>query len=346
MRSVQDIGVRKSIWTSEVARLTTALKARHRLITAGALVVAVCLALWPGDGRGAGWQYQVRELKPGVFAWIPDDIIEADGDPQYERAGNAGFVITPEGAVVINATNSPFHAREVLYEIRHRTQAPIRYLIDTGSASDETLGNQVFGDLQASILATPRIQAQIRDRGQALLRQERGSEEFQRRLRGVHITPPNQTFDSTDTLTLGGQSVRVLAFAGLDAVAVQLPAVRVVFLGDLFNNRYFPKLDSRDVQRWIEALREAEALDADVYVPGHGDPGGKEQVREFREFLEWLTREIQTRQTAGKTLEQTKAELIPLQSYAWHGGELQAALVEDVYQQLAGRGPTPSGPPR
>jgi glyoxylase-like metal-dependent hydrolase (beta-lactamase superfamily II) len=319
---------------------------RHRLITGGALLVTVFAALWTGTGRGAGWQYQVRELKPGVFAWIPDDIIEADGDPQYERAGNAGFVITSEGVVVINATNSPFHAREVLYEIRHRTEAPVRYLIDTGSASDETLGNQVFGDLQASILATPRIQAEIRDRGKALLRQESSSEEFQRRLRGVHITPPNQTFDSTETLTLGGQTLRVLAFAGLDAVAVQLPAVKTVFLGDLFDNQYFPKLDSRDVQRWIEALREAEALDADVYVPGHGDPGGRQQVKEFREFLEWLTHEIQTRQAAGKTLDQTKAELLPFKSYPWHGGELQAELVEDVYQQLAGRGLTPSSPPR
>jgi len=338
--------VRKSTWTSEGLRCAPALVWRRWLSIGGAVLSAAFLAGLPNLGRGAGWQYQVRELKPGVFAWIPDDIIEADGDPQYERPGNAGFVITSEGVLVINATNSPFHAREVLYEIRHRTQAPVRYLIDTGSASDETLGNQVFGDLQASIVATPRIQAQIRDRGQALLRQESSSEEFQRRLRGFHITPPNQTFDSTETLTFGEQTVRVLAFAGLDAVAVQLPALKVVFLGDLFDNRYFPKLDSRDVQRWIGVLREAEALNADVYVPGHGDPGGRQQVREFREFLEWLTHEIQTRQAAGKTLEQTKTELIPFKSYPWHGGELQAALVEDVYQQLAGRGPTSSSPPR
>ena len=337
--------MRKFTWTSEGLRLAAAGGLRPRWIAGGAVLAAALVAILPNTGRGAGWQYKVHELKPGVFAWIPDDIIEAEGDPQYERAGNAGFVITSEGVVVVNATNSPFHAREVLYEIRHRTWAPVRYLIDTGSASDETLGNQVFGDLQASILATPRIQAQIRDRGQALLRQENASEEFQRRLRGFHITPPNQTFDSTETLTLGGQAVRVLAFAGLDAVAVQLPAVKVVYLGDLFDNRYFPKLDSRDLARWVEALREAEALDADVYVPGHGDPGGREQVKEFREFLEWLTREIQTRQAGGKTLEQTKAEMVPFKSYPWHGGELQAELVEDVYQQLAERGPTPTRPP-
>lgn len=307
-------------------------------LLAGVTFVAVG-ALLPKVGRAAGWQYHISEVKPGVFAWVPEDVIEADGDPQYQRAGNAGFVITSEGVVVVNATNSPFHAREVLYEIRHRTDQPVRYLIDTGSASDETLGNQVFADLKASILSTPSIQAQIRDRGQALLQRENGSEDFQRRLRGIHITPPNQTFGSSETLALGGQTMRVIAFAGLDAVAVQMPASRVVFMGDLFQNQYFPQLDSRNVERWIEALREAEALDADVYVPGHGAPGSKQQLREFRQFLEWLTREIQTRQAEGKTLDQTKAELVPLKGYAaWHAGELQTELVAGLYEQLASRG--------
>jgi glyoxylase-like metal-dependent hydrolase (beta-lactamase superfamily II) len=336
------VGVRRSMWTSEghrriASRRPPRLPWRFGLAATLTLITAAVAAILPDIARAAGWQYKVVDLKPGVFAWLPDDIIEADGDPQYRRAGNAGFVITPDGVLVVNATNSPFHAREVLYEIRHRTEAPVRYVIDTGSASDETMGNQVFADLKANILSTPRIQAEIRDRGQALLQRQAGSEEFQHRLRGIHITPPNQTFESTAELTLGGQTIRVIAFAGLDAVAVQLPSARVVFLGDLFQNHYVPKLDSRNVGHWIEALREAEALDADVYVPGHGDPGSKQQLRDFRGFLEWLTHEIQTRQAKGMSLNQTEGELLPFRKYPWHAAELQQGLVEDLYEQLAGR---------
>jgi glyoxylase-like metal-dependent hydrolase (beta-lactamase superfamily II) len=340
-----DVGVRRSMWTSEWHRRTSERPLRYAILSGAAFVAVAFAAMAPRIARSAGWQYKVAELKPGVFAWLPDDIIESDGDPQYERAGNAGFVITPEGVLVVNATNSPFHAREVLYEIRHRTEAPVRYLIDTGSASDETLGNQVFGDLQASILSTPRIQAEIRDRGQALLQRENGSEDLQRRLRGVHITPPNQTFQSAEVIALGGQTFRIISFAGLDAVAVQLPAMKVVYLGDLFDNQYFPRLDSRDVQRWIDALREAEALDADLYVPGHGDPAGKPSVSEFRQFLEWLTHEIQMRQAAGKTLDQTKADLLPLKAYPWHATELEPGLVDDLYQQLASQRSAASAAP-
>lgn len=331
---------------SDRLRRVRGLCSRHPVVAAVALAALALGALLPAIGRAAGWQYQVKQLKPGVFAWIPEDVIEADGDPQYQRAGNAGFVITSEGVVVVNATNSPFHAREVLYEIRHRTDQPVRYLIDTGSASDETLGNQVFADLQASILSTPRIQAEIRDRGHALLARENGSEDIQRRLRGVHITPPNQTFESSETLALGSQTVRVIGFAGLDAVAVQLPGSKVVFMGDLFQNQYFPQLDSRNVERWIAALREAEALDADFYVPGHGDPGGRQQLQQFRQFLEWLTHEVQARQAEGKTLDQTKAELLPFKSYAaWHAGELQPELVAEIYEQLASHGRSAANAP-
>ena len=302
-----------------------------------AIALTGCLApvIVPAVGR----LYQVREVKPHVFVWIPEDIIEPDVDPQYGRAGNAGFVVTSEGVLVVDATNSPFHAREVLYEIRQKTDQPVRYLIDTGDAGDEVLGNEVFADLQAQILSTPVIQGQMRDRAQALAQSPSGQTPSGRRLRGIHITPPNQTFQGEDQFLLGGWAIRLTAFdPSLHAVAVSLPNAKVVFLGDLFQNQYFPRLESRDVHRWIDALRQAESWNAEVYVPGHGDPGGAKDVAEFRHFLEWLTNEVQTRLAEGKSLDQVKQELGNWSNYPWHAHELAAHLVEDVYQQLAAAG--------
>lgn len=327
----------KSMWTSErfAAGRPRAVRPPHLACSAAALLAAVVWWLAPRIAAAEGWRYRVIEIKRNVFAWLPEDIIEADGDPQYERAGNAGFVITSEGVVVVDATNSPFHAREVLYEIRQRTNVPVRTLIDTGAAGDEMLGNQVFADLQAAIISTPAIQAETLNRRQALTHGQAGDEKLQRRLRGIHITPPNQTFDGTMQLSPGGQTIRLVAFAGLEAAAVYLPSAKVVFLGDLFENQYFPRLESRDIHRWIEALHEVETWDADVYVPGHGDPGGKREVEQFRLFLEWLSNEIQTRITQGKSLDQIKADLLPFKNYPWHARELQEDLVAGVYQQLS-----------
>jgi cyclase len=312
---------------------------RAAKLTLAALVC--CLA--PTVSRAAGRLYQVREIKPRVFVWIPDDVIEAEGDPQYTRAGTAGFIIADQGVVVINTTNSPFHARELLYEIRRRTEEPVWYVINTGSSGDETLGNEVFGDLRSVILSTAQIQAAIRERGEALAARERGDRELQRRMRGIHITPPNRTFEGQMDLPVAPLSLQLIAFdPGVKGVAVYLPQLRIAFLGDLFQNEYFPRLESRDIHSWIEALRKAEAWDADVYVPGHGEPAGRNQLQQFRQFLEWLTSEVQTRIREGKPLERVELEMLPFKGYSWHAPEQAPLLLADVYRQLAGKGRPPS----
>jgi glyoxylase-like metal-dependent hydrolase (beta-lactamase superfamily II) len=326
------------MWTFDRfrSRLTRPESWRRRVnLTLGILAVLVC---WARVHRAlaVGRRYEVREVQPNVYVWLPEDIIDIDGDPQYSRAGNAGFIVTNDGVVIVNATNSPFHAREMLYEIRQRTSEPVRYVIDTGGAGDEVLGNEVFADLQAPILSTPAIQAEIEGREQSLFQRANGNTQFQKRLRGIHITPPNQTFQGEEQLSLGGHTIRLVSFEpGLHALAVTLPSSKVAFLGDLFQNGFVPQLESRDIHKWMQALKDAEAWDIEVYVPGHGDPAGKKEVGAFREFLQGLTNDIKARMAEGKSLDQTKAELLPLKNYSGHARELAPEFVADLYKQLA-----------
>jgi cyclase len=326
------------MWTFDNLRIRRAWpKSWRRLASLAVILAALGCWLNPKRTPAAGRRYNVSEVKANVYVWIPEDIIDIDGDPQYSRAGNAGFVVTNEGVVIVNATNSPFHAREMLYEIRQRTSEPVRYVIDTGGGGDEVLGNEVFADLQAPILSTPAIQAEIEGREQSLLQRANGNTQFQRRLRGIHIKPPNQTFQGEKQLSFGGHAIRLISFEpGLHALAVSLPSNKVAFLGDLFQNRFIPQLESRDIHKWIEALKDAETWDIEVYIPGHGEPGGKNEVKEFRQFLEWLTKEVQTRIAEGKSVEQTADELLPIENYSGHAKELEPELVRDIYRQLAG----------
>jgi glyoxylase-like metal-dependent hydrolase (beta-lactamase superfamily II) len=297
--------------------------------------LALAILLRPAITMGVGRLYRLLEVKPQVFVWIPDDIIEDEGDPNYSRAGNAGFVVTSEGVMTVDATNSPYHARELLYEIRQKTNQPVRYLVDTGGSGDEVLGNEVFADLQVPILSTPDIQAEIRDRAQTIGQKLTGDQKFERRFRGIHVTPPNHIFQGPTEVALGGQTIRLIPLdPSLHAAAVYLPSSKVAFLGDIFQNQYFPRLESRDIHRWIDALRQAESWNADVYVPGHGEPGPRKDVAAFRSFLEWMTNEVQTRVAQGKSLEQVKSD-ISFQNYPWHAHELSVHLIEDLYQQLS-----------
>lgn len=300
--------------------------------------VAFCLLSTAFCVFAARGRYEVREIRPGIFVWVPEDILDQDTDPQFGRTATAGFVITTEGVVVVNTTNSPFHARELLYEIRRRTDAPVRYVINTDSHGDHTLGNEVFQVQQATIISTASAQAEMRQYEQELARRLQGDFRLQARMRGIHVTFPTQTFDRNMSLVVGGQEIKLLNLAtGHSAgdTAVHLPGAKVLFLGHLLENGYFPRMASSDVRRWIEILRQVESWDVEVYVPGHGAPAGKKELADFRGFLEWLISEVEARVQQGKSLAQVKREVIPFENYRWSARDLAPRAVEAVYEQLA-----------
>lgn len=283
--------------------------------------------------------YEVRELKPGVFLWMPEDVLDVEGDPQYGRAANAGFVLTAEGVMVINTANSPFHGREILYEIRKRTEQPVRYVVNTDAHGDLMLGNEVFVEQQATIIATAGAQAEMRTYRVNLAQRLREDENWrlQARMRGIHPTPAEQGFDTEMRVTMGGEEIRLIRLSGGhsagDAV-VHLPRAKVIFLGHLFENGFFPRLAASDVHRWIGILKQVESWDVEVFVPAHGVAGGKKELAGFRQFLEWLVNEVRTRIQEGKSLNDVKRELNLTETYRWSARELAVRDVEEVYEQL------------
>ena len=293
--------------------------------------------------------YQVQEIKPKLFAWIPEDVIDQDGDPQFSRAATAGFMLTTDGVVVIDTSNSPFHGRELLYEIRERTQMPIKYVINTSAAADHMLGNEVFTDQQATLISTAAAQAGMQRYREELLTRERTEEgwRLETRLRGFHVTPSTQTFAGELTLHVGEGEIRILSLprdmASSQEAAVYFPSEKTLFLGELFANHFFPRIGSRDIHRWIEVLRQVEEWDVDTYVPGHGEPGNKKDLTDFRKFLEWLVAQVEMRLKKGKSATDVQKELALPRVYNWHAPELAAEAVEDVCRQLA-PAPAPSAP--
>jgi glyoxylase-like metal-dependent hydrolase (beta-lactamase superfamily II) len=292
--------------------------------------------------------YTVQEVKPKVFAWIPDDVIDQDCDPLYSRAATAGFIVTSDGVIVVDTANSPMHARDLLYEIRERTDLPIRYVINTSSAADHMLGNEVFSDEQATLISTKMAQSEMQQYGQELADRMRGETgwRLQARMRGFHVTPSTQTFDDTMTLKLGGAEIRLSSLlvsenSPEDAVAY-LPAAKTLFLGELFDNHYFPRIGSRNVYRWIEVLKQVEGWDVDTYIPGHGAPGSKKDVVDFRKFLEWLVAQVEMRLKQGKTPEEVQKALWLPKTYNWHASDISMDTVADVCRQLAPQHETPA----
>jgi glyoxylase-like metal-dependent hydrolase (beta-lactamase superfamily II) len=87
-----------------------------------------------------------------VFQLAPDtwmffgNIAEVDPNNRGFN-GNAGFVITDEGVVVIDALGTPRLGRRMIATIRSKTDRPIRYLIVTHAHPDHFYGAVAFADI-------------------------------------------------------------------------------------------------------------------------------------------------------------------------------------------------------
>ena len=305
------------------------------------------LTLCPAARRlyPASWQYKVLEIEPHVFVWDPEDILELEGDPDFNRATNAGFIITPDGVVVVDTSSTPFHGREILYEIRRRSDAPVQYVINTDASPARTLGNEVFADLKPAILATAEAAAEMKTYRDSLPLRLDAEPLLGERMRGVHPTVATETFTGEKDLTVGGTVFKVIDLGrGVSAgdAAVYLPQSKVVFLGGLFENGFVPHIGSCDIHHWMDALKEVEGWDAEIYVPAHGEPGGKQEVEKFRQFLAWLTNSIQERIQKREPMQQIQNELVPFKNYPFHAAELEPEAVEAVYRELTGQPAPPT----
>lgn len=320
------------------------------LATCALLLMACCALPFANKLLAAVGLYQVQEIVPNIFAWVPDDVIDQESDPQFPRAATAGFILTSDGVVVIDTANSPFHARELLFEIRKHTDMPIKYVINTSAAPDHMLGNEVFTDQESTLISTVEAHAgmeQYRRELRARLQTDDGWK-LQPRMRGVHVTPSTQTFEGDMTLHVGDREFKITSLLkesdSAEDAGVYIPSAKTLFLGQLYENHYFPRIGTRDVHKWIEVLHRVEDWDVNTYVPGHGAPGSKKDLTDFRKFLEWLVAQVEMRLKNGKSPADVQKELVLPKIYEWHAPELAADAVADVCVQLgAPQAPPPSG---
>lgn len=281
----------------------------------------------PGLSYGA----DVKEVAEGVYAFIGEN-----------GATNSGFVVTSEGVVVID-TQGPKEAVMELKEKIRKTAGdkPVIHAVNTHYHGDHTFGNQYFTDSLGGIIAHEKTREALITRDSA--HRKRFKRFFgEDSLIGFNFTPPDITFTGRLTLSGGGRTIE-LVYTGpahTDGdVYVYLPAEKVVFTGDLLYKKRLPWLADGVVQGAIRACDELLALDAGVYVPGHGGVATRKDVVEYKRYLETLTKEVKSLIDKGRTLKEIKQK-ISLPDYSEYGkyGEWLPLNAEKVYNELTGTG--------
>ena len=255
--------------------------ARRRLLCSCA-AAGLLLRSWPAAyAEPAGEDVASVDMRPvqvAENAWFVQGQAALGSAANQNFISNAGFVVTPEGVVVIDALGSPPLARRLLAEIGRITPKPVRYVIATHYHADHIYGLQVFKQAGATILAHVGAREYLASDTARLRLAASRQELFPWVDENTRLVEPDRWLGVPDpkadtVLELGGVRflVRPVGPAHTpEDVVVYLPDRGVLYGGDLLFRGRIPFVGQADSRAWIEALDRLLALKPRVLVPGHG----------------------------------------------------------------------------
>jgi cyclase len=274
----------------------------------------------------------------------------ADADPRFTLtplAGSVSLLRNPdcnlvasagEDGIVLVDTCVASTAENVLATLKHHSNKPLRFAINTHVHGDHSGGNAALQKL-APVIASNNVRTWLA-KGNAVTEDP--------------PSPPDAlpaiTFDGEMTLHLNGEEIRLLKLprGHTDGdVAVFFKHANVVATGDVFMT---PGVSFGDKHYGGGMLRLIEALefllpqipaDAKV-VPGHGDVSSRADVVRGLEVMKQMRAVVESGLRAGKTLEQLQTER-PFDKFrsfipSWASSDRSLdGWVRDFYRELAAK---------
>jgi glyoxylase-like metal-dependent hydrolase (beta-lactamase superfamily II) len=191
---------------------------------------------------------------------------------------NIGVVLGEGEALVIDTRSTYAQAREIVADLRELTTFPVTVVVDTHGHFDHAFGNKIFRP--ATIWGHERCVTFMERTGEsrkpAIVRDE---PDLADDLLEVEIDPPDQTFDESTTIEVGGRPVdlRYLGRGHTDHdIVISVPGAYVLFAGDLIEQGNVPFFGDGYPLDWVETSAAVVELASGVVVPGHGDHAGRE----------------------------------------------------------------------
>lgn len=155
---------------------------------------------------------------------------------------------------------------------------------------------------------------------------------------------PTELVDDRTVLQLGDKEIHVLflgrAHTGGDLV-VYLPEEKILFMSETYLNRIFPAMRSAHPSEWVAMIERAQAMDVDIYVPGHGFVESpailEEELETYRLAMERVIAEAKRLHAAGVSVEDAgeQAEFGDLENWSLRSSQ-GARAIQRVYMELNG----------
>jgi len=159
-------------------------------------------------------------------------------------------------------------------------------------------------------------------------------------LNDYRVPAPEITFTDTMALFVGEHTFKLMHLPGHTAseTAVYIPEERVVFTGDNIFHKTNTFMHEALPNKWLDSLETLKNLDAELYIPGHGEVCGKdyldEQASAVKEWIEVARNAVKS----GWSLEEAQERISFMDRYPVEeemkerGRELEKVGIANVYE--------------
>jgi glyoxylase-like metal-dependent hydrolase (beta-lactamase superfamily II) len=254
----------------------------------------LALALTLGMALAHGAEAPLRAVEVAPRVWFVQGEAALGSAANRNFISNAGFVVTDDGVVVVDALGSPALATELLAEIRRVTSQPLRYVIVTHYHADHIYGLQVLKAAGAAVLAEGAGRDYLTSDA-AQLRLQASRQELAPWIdENTRIVPADRWLAADETtLSVGSYEFRIRHVGPAhtpEDLVVFVPKLGVLFAGDLVFRGRIPFVGQADSRQWIASLGRLIEFRPRIVVPGHGPVSEQPQadLELTRDYLVYL----------------------------------------------------------
>jgi len=285
----------------------------RRAFAAAATSALTCAPIKPAAAQ------VIDPRPPTVDTADPKEI--ADGvwivrDHRIWLVPNIGIIVGRDAALVIETGLGPANGEKV-FDLARRLAGSRRLILTLSHFHPEHgYGAQVFRP-DATIIYNRPQRDELVEKGTRYIELFRRtqSQAAAAALEGTKIVMPHFVYDGPRAeLDLGGRTVELhnwgTAHSRGDQV-VFLPRERILFAGDLIEERmfpifpWFPPEDTEvDSIRWTNILNGFQRFDPTMIIPGHGDPGKIDIALNLASHIETVGRKVRALRVTGKSADQ------------------------------------------
>jgi cyclase len=249
--------------------------------------------------------------------------------------GNSGVIIGDKGVIVIDAKTTAAGGKELLESVAKITPKPVTTVILTHSDGDHVNGLASFPE------------------GITIIAQENNKKEQEAALaaggRGAppagHL-PTRVVTKNKENDKIDGVKVELLHWAPAHTsgdLIIYLPDQKIVFTGDIIATQLPDPLIHLEKhgssEGWITTTKGIVALNAEQFVPGHGDVQTKAAIEKRLSDTEAKRAKIKDLVAQGKSLDEIRAAVGDAPPNAGRGGRGPnfASFTEVVYKELTAK---------